>query len=694
MHTPAFVDHTEPDSPTRSTVTPGPRLRADKRYSAAELRDFGLKIYRQVWREFYEWEPGYASRVLADVKNHPLFPVRSRTTQMARTMVKKVADGVPSLSVHSESDPETCIVSFTNHATYGALTTAKVILPTVVLDASLFPPHPPYENCSPASRSILVSEGERDTAKFLPYADEPTFPAKTHLAKFAHLEWEDEFDADLEMIRLETAWRLHVAHKLSLSDINRMNIVKAIRTSHNSGLLWDTQQRDFLHWPGASQINVKDGLPVNWVPQEDDLHARLTSMLRVSCPIINCLLPMCSTHAHPFSSYLPAKKPQITGESMRLSEGNPCGQECFRLVPDIERYAESLPPPSNEADQVALTDNLSVILGIAPDLFPCQLSVLCFRSCKEIFVKRMQLYPDNTILPLDRESSAALSTDGESGTERGTIQGKKKKKSRPLVQYFDDKSHGDFTVLDPCAHPGTCATAMCPCYTNKMHCQPACRCGLSCVRQWPACACQKCEDASCPCALGKRECVPGLCVRCDAGGSRKNPCSNTRMQRQDSKLLEVKTGSFGLGAFATEDMAVDAFLGTYVGHILTNNAADHTSEIMAHNGRNYLFEFSIDAEIFDAAQVGNWTRFLNHKGNGMDNVDASSILVNGEHQIGFFTKRRVDAGEELFLDYGLNYWLNHGGKKGLGDEGTVADGAEDFGVIFERSPQANVDETA
>ncbi|KAI6119638.1 hypothetical protein EV401DRAFT_1861202 [Pisolithus croceorrhizus] len=556
------------------------------------------------------------------------------------------------------------------------------MLPVVVLDASLFPPHAPYESCSPSSRSILVSEGERDTAKFLPYADEPTFPAKRHLAKFAHLEWEEKFDPDSEMIQLETAWRLCMAHKLSLNDINRMSIIKAIRTSHNSGLLWDGQQRDFLHWPGASQINVKGGLLENWVPQEDDLHGRLTSMLRISCPIINCLLPMCSTHAYPFSSYLPSKKPRITGESMRLSEGNPCGQDCFRLVADIERY-ESLPPPSDEVDQVSLADNLSVILGIAPDLFPCQSSVLCFKSCKEIFVKHLQLFPDNVILPLDRELSTALSTDGESGTERGTKQGKKKKKNRPLVQYC---------MLDPCAHPGPCTTATCQCYLNKMHCWPACKCGLSCVRQWPACTCQKCEDVSCPCVLGKRECVPGVCVRCDAG--KKNPCSNTRMQRQDSKLIEVKTGSYGLGAFATEDMAVDAFLGTYVGHILSNNAAEHTSEIMAHNGHNYLFEFSVDAEIFDAAQVGNQTRFLNHGGNGMDNVDASSKLVNGEHQIGFFTKRRVDAGEELFLDYGLNYWLHHGGKKYLGDEGTVAGGEKDSEVIFEKSPLASVDDIA
>lgn len=162
---------------------------------------------------------------------------------MAKSMVEKVTDGVPSLPVRRESDPETCIVSFTNHATRGGPTTAKVMLPVVVLDVSLFPPHAPYESCSPSSRSILVSEGERDTAKFLPYADEPTFPAKRHLAKFAHLEWEEKFDPDSEMIQLETAWRLCMAHKLSLNDINRMSIIKAIRTSHNSGLLWDGQQR-------------------------------------------------------------------------------------------------------------------------------------------------------------------------------------------------------------------------------------------------------------------------------------------------------------------------------------------------------------------------------------------------------------------------------------------------------------------
>ena len=54
--------------------------------------------------------------------------------------------------------------------------------------------------------------------------------------------------------------------------------------------------RDFLQWPGASQENAKDGVPVNEAPSSDDLHGRLTSVLRVFCPSLNCLSPLCITH--------------------------------------------------------------------------------------------------------------------------------------------------------------------------------------------------------------------------------------------------------------------------------------------------------------------------------------------------------------------------------------------------------------
>ncbi|KAL4077760.1 hypothetical protein J3A83DRAFT_4216234 [Scleroderma citrinum] len=80
-------------------------------------------------------------------------------------------------------------------------------------------------------------------------------------------------------------------------------------------------------------------------------------MLRVFCPSLNCLGPLCLTHGrdssnvvsdenpiecyvvHPYSTLIPLNKPRLAGASMILSEGHPCGPDCFRLVPDIESYA-------------------------------------------------------------------------------------------------------------------------------------------------------------------------------------------------------------------------------------------------------------------------------------------------------------------------------------------------------------------
>lgn len=660
----AFIDRTEPVSPTRRTTTSGPRLQPDVRHSASELREFGEAIYKQVWDEFYKWEPGYASDILGDIKNNPVVRVRGGARKMAKSMAKRFLERSPCPVVASGGSGTSNVV-ITEYATgSGTRTTTVVPISTAVLsDAQRLAPHPPYECCPPINRSILVNDVERSTAKFLPYAEDESFPVESYLKKFEHLEWAQEFDPDFEMIQLETTWRLHVIHGLSISDITRMHILKPTRISHNTGLLWDCMQRDFLQWPGASQTNAKDGLPIGEVPLSDDLHGRLTSMLRAFCPSRNCLGSLCLTHAQPHSAFLPLNKPRITGASMILSEGHPCGPDCFRLVPDIEQYAETLPPPSRDPSQTPFADNLHMILGIAPDLFPCQLAVMCFKPCKEVFVERVHLFPDNTIFLLDRESSTGVSTDGdsESSAQRKGAQHKKKKSKKAGPTFANVAGHLRQPVPFPCAHPGECTTARCQCYSSKFHCQPSCRCGVKCVRQWPACTCQQCGK-KCPCRLSSRECIPGICVNCGISGISKKPCSNTKMQRLYSEPLEVKIGSYGLGAFAMQDIADGNFVGTYAGHVLSNNAADLTGDIRRHNHRNYLFEFehdSLEPEIFDAARVGNATRFLNHRGHGEDNVGAENILVNGEHQIGFFAKKQVKAGEELFLDYGDTYWTNN-----------------------------------
>ncbi|KAG2120491.1 uncharacterized protein F5147DRAFT_662151 [Suillus discolor] len=627
-------------------------------YTYTELRELGLRIYKEVWKQFYEWEPRECRQII-----HAL---AGRRDPGEREKYNKTIDQLLDSGTLQDSEmrndsenPNQPLLVVTQFDAEGRGISYPLEIEEISVDPA-FEAHPSYESCPPINQSIQNLR-VHNAAAFIPYGDEEKFPVMEHLDNFESFAWEEDFDPDSEMIQIETVRRLHNTSNISITNIDRMRIFpKPLRESYKDGLLWQRFQRDFLRWPGGTEDDMEGACSE---PAPDNLRERLSSVLATFCPNLNCLRTLCTTHKHPQFGPFGGGRPKVSNQSMRLSEGEPCGEECFRLTD--ESYMDKV-YWENESD----LETLRTILSISPDLFPCQLADLCFKPCREVFVQRSHIFPDHMLYDDDPA--------GDMGSH--TKNNKTKKKGRkPRLIFEEDSDHAEFVPLEPCKHKGPCEKERCECYRQKRHCQLACRCGVNCNRQYRGCECKRCFS-NCPCVKNARECLPGICNKCDARGASDDPCVNTRLQRNDTKAVEIRRAKYGLGAFATEDMKPGDYIGDYVGGILTSDHVEILHHVTEYSGRNYFFEFSNanGDEMLDAAPVGNATRFLNHapaetdlpKSDGTPRSDAELancmaqvLLVNGEHHIGFYTTKAVARGSELLLCYGSQYWL----KTGKGD---------------------------
>ncbi|KAG9310844.1 hypothetical protein JVU11DRAFT_8698 [Chiua virens] len=683
----SYIDRTEPNSPTFPTSnalsarfddppSPTPRPASSRSSeptsrSLSDLKALGCKVYQEVWDEFYDWEPSYCTATLNAFKQWSLELPRDKVSPVARAMVMRLLDphdhateaaalqkpvsGTDTVTMH--------ITSFTSGGrghgvqwhtggkTSGlkhATTMQDVSIPVITIDA--YPPHPLYESCPPVSRNVVFRHELEHTLPFLPYADDAQFSAQAYQANFEELEWAISIDPDVELIQMEAIRRLHAVHDIEVPrDIDRMEIFKEFRHGHNTGLLWDQLQRDRLHWFGAFIFDKmgEKSLPSAYTPDPHDLRQRLMSNLAVFCPNLNCLHAVCPSHGtnvdrnrdaddeegKPISihvgTYIPCKKPQKTGKEMILSEGEPCGPDCFRLIQDFDMFVETLPPSPAKSHSL---DTLETILDIDPDLFPCHLAIICLKPCKQIFAQRLQVFPDHTILTDDLSGDPLTGLD--SGRQNRWPARKKKKK---VLRFVDGGSIQCYELLDACSHSDVEQN----------------------VSDNGKVATVQIENVHLPDVIVQRMEENAFQIH---RGSLGKPCLNTRMQRLASKPIEIKCGTYGLGAFACQAMDKGAYIGTYAGHILSHKATDQLIDLAKHVSLNYLFDIPPDRNhshtlpTFNAAYLGNSTRFLNHMTREEANVDAVYKLVNGEHQIGFFTTKKVKEGEELFVDYGDNYW--------------------------------------
>ncbi|KAJ6639814.1 Histone-lysine N-methyltransferase E(z) [Pseudolycoriella hygida] len=322
-----------------------------------------------------------------------------------------------------------------------------------------------------------------------------------------------------------------------------------------------------------------------------------------------CFMYGCLFHAHEENISLKSCERKEPHNSLQPTR-KPCFNSCYKnATPENETATGSNDDTWSNSDITLL----KVLMKVYPNDY-CKLAHLLYKTCKEVHdqIKRMDIQPK---------------------LELKTI--KKRKTQKKFMSEPDGK------VCKPCSHEFSCLkNDQCDC----INCGKFCNCDSDCKkRTLMSCKCKtSCKTNHCLCKYLKRECDPDLC-ECF-------PCENSSIQRAPEKKVRVaKSNIHGLGLFMEETCKRNDFIIEYRGEIISKKEADRREMCFA----NTTYAFTLNEEyVLDAMYYGNKSRFINFS--RTPNCCCNAVLVNGDHRIGIFAARNIEAGEELTLNYLTN----------------------------------------
>ena len=116
----------------------------------------------------------------------------------------------------------------------------------------------------------------------------------------------------------------------------------------------------------------------------------------------------------------------------------------------------------------------------------------------------------------------------------------------------------------------------------------------------------------------------------------------------DFEINPSSIEGIGLGLFARQTIHKGDHIGDYTGKILTDKIAN--SDKYCHS--KYLLWVCKDHWIWGEGRLSNYTRYVNHS----DEPNAEIVTTVRWKKARFRAIKRILAGEEVFINYGDEYW--------------------------------------